>query len=121
MQKSFPCSARRYLRLYCCSFLFCAATGQALLAASDCAQAEQSAAFDGTVRSGPPQGGQIPVAGAKLYLQEFSSHTVTEMAANGEGVFRVFPMAPGDYSLRVESDGYAPFAMKQVTLHANEV
>jgi len=139
MQKSFPCSARRYLRLYCCSFLFCAATGQALLAASDCAQeaqqtretgvqlrlprqqAEQSAAFDGTVRSGAPQGGQIPVAGAKLYLQEFSSHTVTEMAANGEGVFRVFPMAPGEYSLLVESDGYAPFAMKQVTLHANEV
>src|ERR1700757_4989533 len=69
-------------------------------------QAQTNAALDGVVRSGPASGGRIPVAGAILQLQSLTSTENGEYSANGEGVFRIFPIVPGDYSLRVHAEEY---------------
>src|SRR5260221_5820000 len=62
-------------------------------------QAQTSAALDGVVRSvSSGAGAQLPVSGAALHLQNLASGAVTEASANGEGVFRGFPLIPGDYS-----------------------
>jgi Carboxypeptidase regulatory-like domain len=84
-------------------------------------QAESSAALDGIVRSEAAAGTQLPVAGATVHLQNLGSQAITESIANGEGVFRVFPLAPGEYSLRVHADGYTGFSLEKIALHANEV
>ena len=36
-------------------------------------------------------------------------------------MFRIFPIAPGDYALRVQAEGYDIFALEKITLRANEV
>ena len=77
-------------------------------------------ALDGAVRSGAA-GAQVPVAGATLALQNLASNVTASYSANGEGIFRIFPLAPGEYALRVEAEGYAPFLLEKFTLHANEV
>ena len=126
------------------SFLFlCRATGQALFAASaSCAgsatiardwratsppapaSADPSAAlrWHCAIRAAPP-GGQIPVAGASSTtaksLFECDHRNIPPMV---KAYFAFFRLAPGDYSLRVQVDGYAPFgARNKITLHANEV
>lgn len=84
-------------------------------------QAQTSAALDGTVRSVSPAGPPLPVAGATVQLQKLSAHWSQDYFANGEGVFRIFPVAPGDYSLRVQAEGYAAFFLEKISLHSNEV
>jgi len=84
-------------------------------------QARTNAALDGVVRSNTAGGGQIPVAGAVLQLQNLTSAESKEYFANGEGVFRIFPIVPGDYSFRVRAEGYAAFSLDRISLHANEV
>jgi hypothetical protein len=83
-------------------------------------QAMSNAALDGAVRSGAA-GAQVPVAGATLTLQNLASNMTANYSANGEGIFRIFPLAPGEYALRVDAEGYAPFLLEKLTLHANEV
>jgi hypothetical protein len=78
-----------------------------------------SAAVDGTVRSaGSPA---APVPGAALRLLSLSTNVATEIAANGEGVFRAFPLMPGNYSVTVKADGYAEFQIAEIVLRQNEV
>ncbi len=84
-------------------------------------QAQTNAALDGVVRSGTAGGEQLPVAGAVLQLQDLTSAESKEYFASGEGVFRVFPIVPGNYSLRVQAEGYAAFSLDKIILHANEV
>src|SRR5258707_2286053 len=85
-------------------------------------QAQTSAALDGVVRSvSSDASAQLPVSGAALRLQNLASGAVTEASANGEGVFRVFPLIAGDYSLQVQAAGYSAFSLQKITLHANEV
>jgi hypothetical protein len=84
-------------------------------------QAQTNAALDGVVRSGTGGGEPVPVAGAVLQLQNLTSAESKEYFANGEGVFRIFPIVPGDYSLRVRAEGYAAFSLDKITVHANEV
>lgn len=85
-------------------------------------QAQTSAAIDGTVKAVVSSSAlPLPVSGAILRIQNLSTTAVTEATANGEGVFRIFPMLPGDYSLRVRAKDYATFALPKFTLHANEV
>src|SRR5258708_11569860 len=84
-------------------------------------QAQTNAALDGVIRSGPADGGQIPVPGATVQLRNLSSNSTKGYSANGEGVFRIFPLVPGDYSLLVHAQGYFSFSLEQITLHANEV
>src|SRR5258707_15891811 len=69
-------------------------------------QAQTNAALDGVIRSGPADGGQIPVPGATVQLRNLSSNSTKGYSANGEGVFRIFPLVPGDYSLLVHAQGY---------------
>src|SRR6266487_501506 len=85
-------------------------------------QAQTSAALDGIVRSSLAAGGsQVPVAGATLSLRNISSNLTTESSTNAEGVFRIFPVVPGDYYLSVQANGYAAFVLEKLALHANEV
>ena len=85
-------------------------------------QAQASAALDGAVRRASSAADtRIPVSGAVLRLQNLGTNAITDISANGEGVFRAFPIAPGDYSLRVQADGYAAFDLAKITLRANEV
>jgi hypothetical protein len=84
-------------------------------------QAQANAALDGAVRSGSATGARVPVAGATLTLQNLASNAKVEYFANGEGVFRIFPLAPGDYSLHVQATGYSSFVLEKIMLHANEV
>jgi hypothetical protein len=84
-------------------------------------QVQTNAALDGVVRSSTDSGGQIPVAGAILQLQNLTSTESKEYFADGEGVFRIFPLAPGEYSLRIHAQRYAAFSLDKISLHANEV
>src|SRR4029077_18333196 len=84
-------------------------------------QAQTNAALDGVIRSGPASGGQIPVPGATVQLRNLSSNSTRGYSANGEGVFRIFPLVAGDYSLLVHAQGYFSFSLEKITLHANEV
>ena len=85
-------------------------------------QAQTTAAVDGVVRSGAAANTlQLPVSGASLILRNVATNATTQVSANGEGVFRAFPMLPGDYTLRVHAKGFADFALEKLTLHANEV
>jgi hypothetical protein len=84
-------------------------------------QAQSSAALDGVVRSGPGGRGSTPVSGASVRLLNLSSNTGKEYFADGEGVFRIFPLIPGEYSLQVHAEGYASFSLEKIALHANEV
>ena len=84
-------------------------------------EAQSQAALDGIVKSPAGASLQIPVPGASLKLQNLASNAITIISANGEGLFRAFPLAPGDYSLRVQADGYAKLVLDNITLHANEV
>jgi Carboxypeptidase regulatory-like domain len=84
-------------------------------------QAQNLAALDGVVKSGPAPAAGPAVSGAVLTLRNVRSGAVTQISASGEGVFRVFPLAPGDYVLDVHADGFADFAAGGLTLHGNEV
>jgi hypothetical protein len=84
-------------------------------------QAQTSAALDGIVRSILVGGSQVPVAGAILSLRNISSNLTSESSTNAEGVFRIFPVVPGDYYLSVQANGYAAFVLEKLALHANEV
>jgi len=84
-------------------------------------QAQATAALDGAVRFGTISAPQSPVAGAVLTLLNQDSTATTQVTASGEGIFRVFPLAPGDYSLSVHADGFSDFTLEKLTLRANEV
>ena len=84
-------------------------------------EAVSTAALDGAVRSAQASDPHPPVAGALLELRALISGAQTTATANGEGVFRVFPLAPGDYSLSVRAEGFAQLYVARITLHANEV
>lgn len=84
-------------------------------------QAWTTAALEGTVREQPTQEGSRPVAGARILLRNTQTNQETTALSSGEGVFRVFPLAPGNYEFRVEADGYAWFAIPALTVNANEV
>jgi hypothetical protein len=84
-------------------------------------QAQNFAALDGVVKSGPSDAAQSPVSGAVLTLRNVTSNVVTQITASGDGVFRAFPLAPGEYTLTVHADGFSDFALNKLTLRANEV
>ena len=73
------------------------------------------------VRSGSGSAAQPPIAGAALTLRNNASNAIAQASANGEGVFRVFPLIPGNYSLIVHADGFADFSLERLTVRANEV
>src|SRR6266487_1206970 len=87
-------------------------------------QAQTTAALDGLVRDVTNPTSVIPVPAAVLTLrsvQSAQSAQVFSATTSGEGVFRIFPLAPGHYELRVEAKDYAPFVLSDLALHPNEV
>src|SRR5437899_8660342 len=90
-------------------------------------QAQTTAAFDGLVRDASNTNSILPVPGAVLTLRNIQSGQSTQSGqvfsttSSGEGVFRIFPLPPGHYELRVEAKGFAPFVLSDLALQPNEI
>lgn len=84
-------------------------------------QAQTNAALDGVVRdAGSPQS-MRPIPAAVVSLRNTPSGQLFSATTSAEGVFRLFPLPPGKYELRVEAHDYVAFALADLTLQANEV
>ncbi|MDQ1406668.1 MAG: hypothetical protein QOG55_2297, partial [Acidobacteriaceae bacterium] len=84
-------------------------------------QASDTAALDGVVRSSTATGGSNPVPGAQLTLRNLQTGQQFTSVANGEGLFRIFPLPPGHYELNVEATGAASFVLHDLALQPDEV
>lgn len=84
-------------------------------------QAQSTAALDGLVRDAGSAGASLPVASADLALRNLQSGQNFSTSASAEGVFRLFPLPPGHYELRVEAKNHLPFVLPDLSLQANEV
>jgi hypothetical protein len=84
-------------------------------------QAQNTTALDGVVRDAGVPGTTLPVPGATLTLRNPQSGQLFTGTTSGEGVFRIFPLPPGRYQLRVEARDYAPFVLADLALQPNEV
>ena len=90
-------------------------------------QAFNTTALDGVVRSTPAGAASTLVPGARLTLRNLQTGqlaqctTNVQCTTNGEGLFRIFPLLPGHYELRVEATGYAAFVLADLALQPNEV
>ena len=84
-------------------------------------QAQSTSALDGVVRDAGSPSSLLPVPAAVLTLRNLQSGQIFTAATSAEGVFRLFPMPPGHYELRVEARNYAPFVLADLGLQANEI
>jgi hypothetical protein len=84
-------------------------------------QALTTAAIDGVVHETISPNEFRPVAAAQLTLRELQTGKIVRATSSAEGVFRILLLSPGHYELRVEAEGYAPFAIPDLALNANEV
>jgi Carboxypeptidase regulatory-like domain len=84
-------------------------------------QALTTAALEGTVREQKLESGDRPIAGAQIVARNAQTGEEFASSSSGEGVFRIFPMPPGTYELRIEASGYANFSLPALALSANEV
>jgi hypothetical protein len=84
-------------------------------------QAQNTTALDGIVRDAGFPSITLPVPGAVLTLRNTQSGQLFSTATSGEGVFRLFPLPPGEYQLHVEAKDYAPFILSELMLQPNEV
>jgi len=84
-------------------------------------QAQTTAALDGLVRDASSSDNARPVPAAVLTLRNLQSGQLFTGISSGEGVFRLFPLPPGRYELRVEAKDYGPFVLADLTLQPDEV
>ena len=84
-------------------------------------QAQNTAALDGLVRDSSSPNNPLPIPGAVLTLRNLQSGQSITTTSTAEGVFRLFPLLPGKYELRVEAQNYAPFVPAELALQGNEV
>ena len=63
-------------------------------------------------------GDGAPVQHARLEIEEVGSGTTYEVFTNGQGRFSLPQVAPGDYRITVEADGFAPWAKGGVEVGA---
>jgi hypothetical protein len=84
-------------------------------------KAQSTAALDGVVRDASSPNSLLPVPGAVLRLRDLQSGGSFTATSSAEGVFRIFPLPPGKYELRVEGRDYAPFVLSELALEANEI
>ncbi len=84
-------------------------------------QAQTTAALDGTVRDAGFPNISLPVPGAQITLRNLQTGQLFSAATSGEGVFRLFPLPPGQYELGVEAKNYASFVLPVLVLQPNEV
>ena len=84
-------------------------------------QAQNTAALDGIVRNSGFANHENPVPGATLTLRNLQTGQTLSGTASGEGVFRIFPIPPGDYELRATAPDYGMFMISNLSFQANEV
>jgi hypothetical protein len=84
-------------------------------------QAQTTAALDGLVRDAGFSNTALPVPAANLTLRNLQTGQMFSGIGSGEGVFRIFPLPPGHYELRVEAKDYSPFVLADVNLEPNEI
>jgi len=84
-------------------------------------QALTTAALEGTLREASPQTSSRPIAAAQILLRNTQSKQEISLVSSGDGVFRIFPLTPGSYELRVEAAGYSALSIPALSLNANEV
>src|SRR5260370_11085949 len=84
-------------------------------------KAHTTTALDGLVPDATNPSAVIPVPAAILMLRNVQSGKMFSATSSGEGVFRIFPLPPGHYELRVEATNYAPFVLSDLALQPNEV
>jgi hypothetical protein len=83
-------------------------------------QSQTTAALDGLVRDASSATAPLPVA-AVVTLRNAQSGQIFSATTSAEGVFRIFPLPPDHYQLRVEAKDYAPFVLADLVLQPNEV
>ena len=84
-------------------------------------QALNTTALDGVVRSAMSGGTSVAIPGAMLTLRNLENGQNFATVANGEGLFRIFPLPPGRYQLRIDASGYAPLTIDDLALQPTEV
>jgi hypothetical protein len=84
-------------------------------------QALTTAALEGTVREKSQRTDSRPIAGARILLQNVKTRQEVSALSSGDGVFRLFPLSPGNYELRIEAAQFSVFAISSLSLSANEV
>jgi hypothetical protein len=135
----FPRQVRRVFAVACCACLFTVLGGGTTSASQTSStatsqsrdlskplriprqQASTTSALDGIVRDAGFSNVTLPVPAAQLTLRNLQSGETFHASASGEGVFRIFPLPPGHYELRVEAKNYAGFALADLSLEPNQV
>ena len=84
-------------------------------------QALTTAALEGTVREKSQQIDSRPIAGARILLRNVQTRQEVLALSSGDGVFRLFPLSPGIYEVRLEAAAFSAFAISSLSLSANEV
>lgn len=84
-------------------------------------QALTTAALDGTVREQVSPSASRPVVAARLSLRNTQTNQTVSAVASGDGVFRIFPLPPGSFELRVDADAHSTFLISDLSLKADEV
>ncbi|MGC2284297.1 MAG: carboxypeptidase regulatory-like domain-containing protein [Candidatus Acidiferrum sp.] len=84
-------------------------------------QALSTAALDGVLRQSISPTESRPVVAAQLILRNLQTGQIVRANSSAEGVFRILLLVPGRYEFRAEAEGYAPFAIPDLALNANEV
>jgi Carboxypeptidase regulatory-like domain len=81
----------------------------------------ETGAVEGLIR----QAGEAPkvrvIAGALVSLRHLATGAMHATRANGDGVFRALGLAPGEYELKVEADGFEPFTRPNLAIAAGEL
>jgi hypothetical protein len=77
----------------------------------------KTAALQGTVRNGTARA----VVGAVIALTNRATGATRTSSADADGVFRLVDLAPGTYSLLVQSDGFENMTRDDVRLNGGEV
>jgi hypothetical protein len=82
-----------------------------------------TAAIDGVVREGMrgERGENRPIPGARVEARNATTQQEIDVLASGDGVFRIFPLAPGAYEILVERAGYGALSIPATVVNANEV
>src|SRR5467141_1092538 len=83
--------------------------------------AQTTEAIDGVVGDAGFSNIILAVPAGTVAQRNIQSAEIFSATTSGEGVFRLFPLPPGHYELRVEAKDYAPFVLPDLALQANEV
>jgi hypothetical protein len=84
-------------------------------------QALATAALDGRVREAISSSESRPIAAAQLTLRNLKTGQLLRALSSGEGVFRIVPVPPAHYELRVEAENHGPLVINDLALNPNEV